>query len=115
MAIIIHGNTGRTFLEVKPATGPRGGDPERMDAFLEKYTHHLYKAHDKEPDEYAYSRDEVPIVAEKMTRSLASGSANLSDSAKKAAKDLGVHPTMGAISAWLNGREAPPVRRRGGK
>lgn len=112
MSTIIHSNLGPVVMQVKPATGPRSGDPAHMDAFYEAYLQEFYKGFDKNPSEYGFAREDIPVVAEKMMRSLASGGANLSDNIKKAAKSLGVHPTMGAISAYLNGREAPEIRRK---
>jgi N12 class adenine-specific DNA methylase/2'-5' RNA ligase len=66
-------------------------------AFRDAYTKHLAAAIDKNPDQYAYSKDKVPEVVEKMIDALAKGTANRESPAIRATlKELGI-PNKAAV------------------
>lgn len=68
-----------------------------QERFTEAYSAELTKAITLHPEQYLTKLEAVPDLAERMTKGLITGSANLSDTARKAAKKLGISPTYKGI------------------
>lgn len=74
--------------------------------FRDTYERHLLDDIAANPADYAdtVASAKASNLAERMTFSLAAGRAMLSNAAKRAARELGVKPTQGAIRAYLTAR-----------
>lgn len=80
----------------------QGGPAATPEDFRREYEAALKRLVEKNPDDYAYSAEHVPRVAEKMIRALAEGGANIGDAAKAVAKKCGIRPTAKAIRVFLS-------------
>lgn len=79
-------------------------DSARTEAFAKLYAIELAKFYDRHPGEWAgIQREDLPQIAIKMTRSMAKRTAQVSAQAKRAAKRLGIKPTIAGIYEWLKG------------
>jgi hypothetical protein len=77
----------------------------RQWAFKEQYTDELQIRIAKNPDKFVTPLNEAHILAAKMTRALAQGTANLDSNAIKATcRVFRIKPTMYHIRTWMNGR-----------
>lgn len=79
---------------------------DRHTIFAAAYREKLVEAVNRNHENYMFSSDDVEgiaKVADKMTRALAEGRANLGPAGKAAARKLGIKPTQGAIKIYLNG------------
>jgi hypothetical protein len=70
--------------------------------FARAYRETLARYVREQPDEYAYTLDQVPIVVEKMVASLSQGRASLGPAVNAAARACGIKATQTAIRAYLN-------------
>jgi hypothetical protein len=69
--------------------------------FARAYRETLSRYVREQPEEYAYSLDQVPVVVEKMVASLATGRASLGPAVNAAARACGIKPTQTAIRQYL--------------
>lgn len=74
--------------------------------FARAYRETLARYVREQPEEYAYTLDQVPIVVDKMIASLAKGHASLGPAVNAAARACGIKPTQTAIKEYLNGGQA---------
>ena len=75
---------------------------DRINTFQEVYTRNLLKAVEKYPQEYAYPKDEVPLIAAKMVAALLRNSANKDSRAIKwTCKELGIPYTYKGLKEYF--------------
>ena len=77
----------------------------QFETFLATYTEKLAETIKRRPDEYFYPPSDAPKVAEKMTRSLREGTANVHNSPaiKATCRALSLPCRIGAIKKFLEG------------
>jgi hypothetical protein len=73
----------------------------KTDEFRAAYHAALMEQYNKHPEEYAYPAELIPSVVDKMMRAFAAGSASIGPAAKKAARVVGIKPTIKAIKEFL--------------
>jgi len=70
--------------------------------FIEAYTKALAYYVAKNPTDYAYTVEDVPRVVAKMVPAYAKGSACTGPAMKRAARALGINPTLRDVKAFLS-------------
>lgn len=75
---------------------------EKVNTFQEVYTRNLFRAVEEYPQEYAYSKDAVPLIAAKMVAALLRNSANKDSRAIKwTCKELGIPYTYKGLKEYF--------------